>query len=131
MDKAKFKELVEKGFISVEPPEVWLPMQTKDGVWKNHYAGQQGHILHLSGGWMINEETGELRQIEQSPQTPDKKVDEELIERAKKVIKESGRTYLQGPLKISYVQQVRILDELERRGLIGPANGSQPREINF
>ena len=43
---------------------------------------------------------------------------DELVERAKRVIKETGRGYLQMPLKVPYKTQVRIVDQLIEAGLI-------------
>ena len=64
MDKELFKKLHEQGFISAEPTEMWMPMQTKDRKWQNYYPGKDGVTMHLSGGWMINPDTFELNQIE-------------------------------------------------------------------
>jgi len=32
-------------------------------------------------------------------------------------------------LKVGYARAARILDQLERSGVIGPAEGSKPREV--
>lgn len=64
IDKAKFKELFENGLLTARPPEVWLPQKSKDGEWKNHFIGSTGVPMHLSGGWMINESTGSLKQVD-------------------------------------------------------------------
>ena len=64
IDKAKFKELFEKGLLTARPPEVWLPQKSKDGEWRNHFIGSTGVPMHLSGGWMINESTGSLKQVD-------------------------------------------------------------------
>ena len=37
--------------------------------------------------------------------------------------------YLQRKLKIGYSRAARLMDVLEERGVIGPADGSKPREI--
>ena len=36
---------------------------------------------------------------------------------------------MQRRLKIGYTRAARIMDILEERGLVGPAQGSDPREI--
>ena len=36
---------------------------------------------------------------------------------------------IQRVLRIGYNRAARLMDELERRGCIGPANGAAPREI--
>lgn len=58
--------------------------------------------------------------------------DNGLIQDAKKVIFEAGKasaSLLQRRLKIGYSRAARILDVLEEKGIIGPADGAKPREI--
>lgn len=45
---------------------------------------------------------------------------------------ESGKastSYLQRRLSIGYARAARIMDALEAKGVIGPANGAKPRDI--
>lgn len=46
-------------------------------------------------------------------------------------VQRASTATLQRRLKLSYGQAADLMDELERRGLVGPANGSDPREILF
>ena len=58
--------------------------------------------------------------------------DGDTYERAKEEIIRSGKasaTYLQRRLKIGYPKAARILDMLEEKGVIGPADGAKPREV--
>ena len=58
--------------------------------------------------------------------------DEPLVMEAVEVIKESGKasaSLLQRRLKLGYARAARILDILEEKGIIGPADGAKPREI--
>ena len=58
--------------------------------------------------------------------------DEPLIMEAIEVIKESGKasaSLLQRRLKLGYARAARILDILEEKGIIGPADGAKPREV--
>ncbi len=64
MDKELFRKLFEQGLITAEPSEMWLPVNTKDRNWQNYYTGRDGTTMHLGGGWMINPDTYELRQVE-------------------------------------------------------------------
>lgn len=55
-----------------------------------------------------------------------------MIEEARAVVMESKKastSYLQRRLSIGYSRAARIIDILEDRGIIGPANGSKPREV--
>jgi len=58
--------------------------------------------------------------------------DEELLGEAKDVILRAGKasaSLLQRRLRIGYARAARVLDILEDRGFIGPADGARPREI--
>jgi len=58
--------------------------------------------------------------------------DDELLNEAKELIINSGKasaSYLQRRLSIGYARAARLLDLLEEAGVIGPSNGSKPREI--
>lgn len=57
---------------------------------------------------------------------------DELLEEAKKVIRQYNKvssSFIQRKLSISFVRAARIIDELEEEGVIGPAEGSKPREV--
>lgn len=59
-------------------------------------------------------------------------VDDTMLEEARKVVVESGKastSYLQRRLSLGYSRAARIMDMLEARGVVGPQNGSKPREI--
>lgn len=62
----------------------------------------------------------------------DSDVDDELYGEARQSVEEAGRastSYLQRKLRIGYSRAARIMDLLEEKGVIGPADGSRPREI--
>lgn len=60
--------------------------------------------------------------------------DEDLLREALRVIKDTrlaSASNLQRKLQIGYPRAARLVDELEQRGFLGPANGSKPRKILF
>ncbi len=62
----------------------------------------------------------------------DEAPDDDLYEEAKDTVIKSGKastSYLQRKLSIGYGRAARIMDILEDKGIIGPANGSKPREV--
>jgi S-DNA-T family DNA segregation ATPase FtsK/SpoIIIE len=62
----------------------------------------------------------------------DYEFEDELYADAKKIILESRKasaSFLQRRMRIGYARAARILDMLERNGIIGPPRGSKPREI--
>lgn len=59
-------------------------------------------------------------------------VDDEVYEAARAEVMQSGKastSYLQRKLRIGYSRAARLMDVLEERGVIGPADGSKPREV--
>ena len=58
--------------------------------------------------------------------------DEDLIEQSIEIIRQTKRasvSILQRRMKIGYNRAGRLMDRLEERGIVGPANGSNPRDI--
>ena len=55
-----------------------------------------------------------------------------LYERAMEIVMSQGKasaSYLQRRLKVGYNRAARLVEEMEMRGIVGPAQGSKPREI--
>ena len=58
--------------------------------------------------------------------------DDDLLEDAKAAVIEAGKastSYLQRKLRIGYSRAARLMDLLEEKGVIGPQDGSRPREV--
>ena len=62
----------------------------------------------------------------------DEDIDDTLYEDARAAVEQAGRastSYLQRKLKIGYSRAARLMDVLEAQGVIGPSDGSKPREV--
>lgn len=58
---------------------------------------------------------------------------DELFDEAVKIVQKSDKgsaSYLQRRLSVGYNRAARILDQLHEAGMVGPAQGSKPREVN-
>ena len=58
--------------------------------------------------------------------------DDIIIQQAIEVIRSSGKastSLLQRRLKLWYARAARVMDALEEMGIVGPSEGSKPREI--
>jgi len=65
-------------------------------------------------------------------QSADGSEDDDLYEDARQAVIEAGKastSYLQRKLRIGYSRAARLMDLLEEQGVIGPADGSAPREV--
>ncbi len=64
----------------------------------------------------------------------DDEEEDDLYEDAKQAVIDAGKastSYLQRKLRIGYSRAARLMDILEDKGVIGPQDGSKPREILF
>ena len=55
-----------------------------------------------------------------------------LFEEVKKIVletKKASASFLQRRLRIGYSRAARLIDMLEERGIVGPADGAKPREV--
>lgn len=62
----------------------------------------------------------------------DDDVDDDLYEEAKQIVMEAGKastSYIQRKLRVGYARAARLMDILEDKGIIGPADGAKPREV--
>lgn len=58
--------------------------------------------------------------------------DDPLYDKALEVVMQAGKasaSYIQRRLKVGYNRAARLVEEMEARGIVGPPNGSKPREI--
>ena len=58
--------------------------------------------------------------------------EDELYSEAKRTVLEAGKastSYLQRKLGVGYARAAKLIDMLEERGVVGPADGAKPREV--
>jgi len=73
-------------------------------------------------------------QLESSAQAEEEvsEEDEALVEKCLEIIRQEKRastSMLQRRLRLGYTRAARVVDILERRGILGPGDGAKPREI--
>lgn len=77
-------------------------------------------------------ETGKDSIFEANLDEEDMGEEDDMYEQARETVIESGKastSYLQRKLGVGYSRAARLMDMLEQKGVIGPANGSKPRDV--
>ena len=116
-------------------------------------AGDTSKPRRIQGAFVLEQEVkkvvGFLREVAEAPEYDEaifeaKAEDEEnlsanisgdddpLYDEAKEVVLHAGRasaSYLQRRLRVGYARAARLLDLMEAKGVIGPADGARPREV--
>ncbi len=81
---------------------------------------------------VLSHENGDSFSTLSLPLDSDSDADDELYEQAREVVVNAGRastSLLQRRLRLGYARAARLVDMLEERGVVGPADGSKPRDI--
>jgi S-DNA-T family DNA segregation ATPase FtsK/SpoIIIE len=94
------------------------------GFWKN-----QGEAEYVQG-FLESPRDEKGRDLDAEPEDGD--TNDELFEDAVRLVLEFGKastSLLQRRLRIGYGRAAHLIDMMERDGIVGPADGSKPREI--
>jgi len=70
--------------------------------------------------------------FESSFDSGEEEIDDNLYEQAREEVIKAGKastSYIQRKLRVGYARAARLMDVLEERGVIGPADGAKPREV--
>lgn len=97
---------------------------------KEHNSGNLTSI-DLNGNGVSLAENNETIMLANDLDADDD-ADDDLYFDAKAAVEEVGRastSYLQRKLRIGYSRAARLMDILEQKGVIGPADGSRPRDV--
>lgn len=98
---------------------------------KKNNAGDLSSI-DLGGSGVTITDTSDVIGLVSGSFDDSEDMDDDLYDEARRAVEEAGRastSYLQRKLKIGYSRAARLMDVLEAKGVIGPADGSKPREV--
>jgi S-DNA-T family DNA segregation ATPase FtsK/SpoIIIE len=89
-------------------------------------------VLRSQGEPVYDDNILKPRGDEESPQDEDDAENDSLYDDAVRLVAETRRcstSWLQRKLGLGYNRAARIVETMERRGLVGPANGAKDREV--
>ncbi len=95
---------------------------------KEHNAGSITAVDLSGNGVALAEPNDAMMMMEDDADDSD----DDLYLDAKAAVEEAGRastSYLQRKLRIGYSRAARLMDILEEKGVIGPADGARPRDV--
>lgn len=135
LDKSGAEKLVGKGDMLFQPPDSAIMIRAQGAF----VADEEVHdiVAHCSSQALpVFDPCVEESMMSGSGYAEDgeslSQADEETLLRcidAIRVDKKASASYLQRRLRIGYVRAARMMDLLEERGMVGPADGAKPREI--
>ena len=92
---------------------------------KNAFKDDVRDTIELSGSNISGEKSMFNEDLEGND-------DDALYEEARMIVIDAGKastSYIQRKLKVGYARAARLMDMLEERGVIGPADGAKPRDV--
>lgn len=137
LDSPGAEKLLGRGDMLYIPPDLAKPIRIQGAFISDKETARLIEYLKSQGSGQYNEEI--VRQPVASPTTTSKNIMLEdgeerdaMFDDAINLIQATGKasaSLLQRRLKLGYARAARVLDQLERAGIIGPVNGAKPREI--
>ena len=89
-------------------------------------------IIHKGKSTNVGGEMQQVTMFEENTEDDPDGDHDDLYEEARALVIEvqkASSSYLQRRLRVGYARAARLLDMLEERGVVGPPDGSKPREV--
>lgn len=133
IDQPGAEKLLGKGDMLFVPPDMAKPMRLQ-GAWVSE--GEISKLVSFLKTQGVNpdykKEVFEVSSRAEKSMAAGGEAVDELYDEAVDIVvsaKKASASLLQRRLSIGYARAARILDELEENGVVGPAQGSKPREV--
>jgi S-DNA-T family DNA segregation ATPase FtsK/SpoIIIE len=135
IDAAGAEKLLGKGDMLFSSPSFIKPKRVQGVFVSNEEVTKVGKFLKEQREPQYNEEVlAQAVKIKGMPSMGDGggEDDDELFDSAAEAVVREGKasaTLLQRRLRVGYARAARLIDLLEDRGVIGPADGARPRKV--
>ena len=130
LDATGAEKLVGNGDMLYSPVEATKPFRVQGSFISPREVKRIVEFIREQGKPEYREEI--IREEEATKEGKEEARHDSLYSEAKELIMTVGRastSLLQRRLSIGYNRAARIMDELEKEGVVGPAMGSKPREV--
>jgi len=131
LDSNGAEQLLGRGDMLFLPPGSSRLMRVHGPLVTEEEVTQVVEFLKTQGKPAYNERILESPEERAGPAETDGEIDE-LYEEARRIVIEMGKastSVLQRRLRIGYGRAASLLDAMERDGIIGPPDGTKPREV--
>ncbi|KKU30387.1 MAG: hypothetical protein UX44_C0024G0017 [candidate division WWE3 bacterium GW2011_GWA1_46_21] len=132
IDQPGAEKLMGKGDMLFVPPDASKPIRIQGSMISDREISQLvGYLRNVGFGPEYKDEILKSSEPQRSVSAGGMTTDS-LFSEATDVVVTAGKasaSLLQRRLSVGYARAARILDELEAQGVIGPAQGSRPRDI--
>ena len=133
LDGKGAESLIGKGDMLFIPPGGSIPLRAQGAFVSDEEINSIVEFLKRNGPPNIVEEVQQqIDSADEADVLGGEEDDDPMMAKALEIIRTTKRastSNLQRKLRIGYNRAARIMDELEERGIVGPDNGAQPREI--
>ena len=146
IDKAGAEKLLGKGDMLYAPVDMPVPLRVQ-GCWVSDKEVERV-VEFIKNSFVLDYDQAVMEEIEKQAELAAQKsakgkaddddmggdvnVNDEKLDEAIEIVIESGQastSYLQRRLKLGYGRAARIIDTMEQLGIVGPHEGSKPRQV--
>ncbi|NLY54146.1 MAG: DNA translocase FtsK [Firmicutes bacterium] len=129
LDTGGAEKLLGKGDMLFAPVGTGKPVRVQGAFVSNR---EIENLVDYVGSQMEAQYVDSLCRLEETVTSPTSEERDELFAAAVRVIVEAGQasvSLLQRRLRVGYTRAGRLIDQLEEAGIVGPYEGSKPRQV--
>lgn len=129
LDMGGAERLLGKGDMLFYPLGAPKPIRAQ-GAWVS-----DAEVEEVANAWRVQAEPEYIEEVLATPSaepTEEADAEDELFDDAVQLVREMGHasvSMLQRRFRIGYARAARLIDVMELRGIVGPYQGSKPREV--
>lgn len=129
LDMAGAEKLLGRGDMLYLPMGASKPVRVQGAFLSDNEVESVVNFVRTQG--QANYVEDMVPQIEEQAEVPDQ-MEDELYDQAVQIIleaKQASVSLLQRRMRVGYTRAARLIDSMEAKGIVGPYEGSKPREV--